>query len=95
MAQSTCSVLDCTVRSRTRGWCQKHYRRWQKHGDPDITQHAQLPLLARFRLRYIVDANGCWLWPLSGSQRYGQLTINGRTVMAHRLAFELLVGPIP
>ena len=43
------------------------------------------------------DRDGCWVWlaSLSGSG-YGQLTDDtGRTRQAHRLAYELVVGPIP
>jgi hypothetical protein len=30
----TCSVIDCEARAEKRGWCNKHYRRWRKYGDP-------------------------------------------------------------
>ena len=44
-----------------------------------------------------VDADGpCWLWTAScQSAGYGQFVINGRPQVAHRVAWELLVGPIP
>jgi hypothetical protein len=29
-----CSVSDCAAEAKRRGWCFKHYQRWQKHGDP-------------------------------------------------------------
>ena len=29
-----CSIDGCENRVCLRGWCQKHYRRWLKHGDP-------------------------------------------------------------
>lgn len=29
-----CSIEDCTDVSRTRGWCNKHYLAYRKHGDP-------------------------------------------------------------
>lgn len=38
----------------------------------------------------------CWIW--RGAQTrdgYGKLGRNGRTVLAHRYAYELEVGPIP
>lgn len=31
---TTCSVADCPTNAVTRGWCDKHYRRWKTHGDP-------------------------------------------------------------
>ncbi len=30
----TCSIDDCPKPARARGWCVKHYQRWQTHGDP-------------------------------------------------------------
>lgn len=40
--------------------------------------------------------SGCWLWlgKLSASG-YGNVTHGGRNLMAHRLAYETFVGPIP
>lgn len=29
-----CSISDCPSTASRRGWCQKHYRRWSRHGDP-------------------------------------------------------------
>jgi len=35
MAKKICSVIDCVSTTRLkRGWCEKHYKRWQIHGDP-------------------------------------------------------------
>ena len=36
MSKSTrpCDVEGCARERRTRGWCQMHYKRWWKHGDP-------------------------------------------------------------
>ena len=31
----TCS-LDCGETVHARGWCEKHYRRWLRHGDPTV-----------------------------------------------------------
>lgn len=31
---SPCSVAGCAAPVRARGWCNTHYRRWQRHGDP-------------------------------------------------------------
>lgn len=39
---------------------------------------------------------GCWNWSASTKPSgHGQLRFNGKTVYAHRVSFELNVGPIP
>ncbi len=42
------------------------------------------------------ESTGCWVWQgtrLAGG--YGSVSVRGRTVLAHRLSFELSVGQIP
>jgi hypothetical protein len=38
---------------------------------------------------------GCWPWRSANSRRYGIVRWDGRWHAAHRLVYELLVGPIP
>lgn len=39
---------------------------------------------------------GCWTWTAgTASNGYGSIRIDGRGALAHRVAYELLVGPIP
>lgn len=40
------------------------------------------------------DENGCWPWTGCVAARYGQIQIRPRRYKAHRLAYELLIGPI-
>ena len=39
----------------------------------------------------------CWLWKgtLNRRTHYGKFWLNGRTVSAHRAAYELAIGPVP
>lgn len=30
----SCSVMDCNASAYKRGWCNRHYQRWAKYGDP-------------------------------------------------------------
>lgn len=39
--------------------------------------------------------NDCWNWAASTATGYGKLTINHKTVLAHRVAWNLVNGPIP
>ena len=39
---------------------------------------------------------GCWLWTASpGTYGYGQISVDGRPVGAHRVAYQLVFGEIP
>lgn len=53
--------------------------------------------LGRFRSGYQTDpATGCWIWQrATNGKGYGQFTLMGRTVLAHRAAYFLLVGEVP
>ena len=45
---------------------------------------------------YRINENGCWIWfgsVLSGG--YAHLCVCGRHYLAHRLAYEQTIGPIP
>jgi len=39
--------------------------------------------------------DGCWVWTAARVTGYGRFRLAGKQVGAHRLAYELLVGPIP
>lgn len=44
-------------------------------------------------------ADACWLWTrncgFAGRKGYGQYYFNGRKITAHRMAYQLVCGPIP
>ena len=51
----------------------------------------------RFEAKFELDeTSGCWLWTAATqSDGYGQFWLSPRVQLAHRVAYELLVGPIP
>jgi hypothetical protein len=58
------------------------------------------PVEKRFRDRYYVDGNGCWVWTGSLTTSdpavgYGRFNASGKLVQAHRWSYEHHVGPIP
>lgn len=60
-----------------------------------LQDHWGLPVSERFWSK-VEKTSSCWLWiGACNSHGYGHLGIEGRTVPAHRMAYELLVGPIP
>lgn len=50
--------------------------------------------LKRFLSKVAIDENGCWLWTGAKITGYGVLKVQGRMVLAHRLAYEHWCGPI-
>jgi hypothetical protein len=52
--------------------------------------------MQRFWGKVDKDANGCWLWTAgTGRDGYGKFSFGYKTIMAHRMAYELVCGEIP
>ena len=43
----------------------------------------------------VKKTNGCWIWTGDSSKGYGRIWRGTRRYAAHRVAYELTVGPIP
>jgi hypothetical protein len=56
-----------------------------------------MTLKDRFEDKVSIEPNsGCWLWTGSlNDTGYGQLWVGSKSTRAHRLSYELHVGPIP
>lgn len=95
-SQPKCSVEGCENTSLARGLCRKHYQRWAKYGDPLATR-LDLDRSPEQRFWAFVDKTPtCWLWRGGAmADGYGHFWLNGRTVKAHRVAYEWLRGSIP
>ena len=56
----------------------------------------ELPrLLNRFLGSTVDPDTGCWLWDGATTVGYGRIKRNSRIDMAHRVSYEIFVGPIP
>ncbi len=88
MSKGICSVPQCREPHDSKGYCGRHYMVWRRHGDPLWKQ----PTLSELFWRKVVEAGDCWLWTASGKQ-YGKF--GGEGGLAHRFAYEDMVGPIP
>ena len=49
---------------------------------------------ARLWKRIRVVASGCWEWTGKLSQGYGRMEVRRRSIAAHRVAYQVFVGPI-
>lgn len=53
-------------------------------------------LLRRFHASYEVSESGCWLWTASmAGSGYPKCSVFKKSVAAHRLGYEMMVGLIP
>ena len=59
-----CSIDSCERKSVSRGWCDRHYRRWKRHGDP----------------LYVKPGNGQWGDERPGAPESEQCAVDGCTV---------------
>lgn len=94
-AFTTCSIEGCEKRNRTRGWCDAHYQRFLKWGDPvgGGAPRDRRPWRDRIATDYVVAKNGCWEWiGALDDHGYGVLKVGGRRRFAHRAAFSIAHG---
>jgi hypothetical protein len=94
----SCSIEGCEKKTHIRGWCQAHYCRWKRHGDPLAggTPHLNnVSLEMRFwsKVDKSSGPDGCWLWTAGGyGNGYGAFRLDGKSHLAHRVAYELATG---
>lgn len=97
MDKGTCSIDGCDHPAITRGWCNAHYLRWRRGGDPHsgpVRSYHKDPEAA-FAERTRPDGE-CIVWTGTRNSRgYGTIFANGRRIVAHRYAWERAGREIP
>jgi hypothetical protein len=97
-----CEVDGCmsTCRNGTSTYCEKHYSRVKRHGDPLTVKIDHTPAAERWKTSYEVTPGPlpapCWVWTgPQDSHGYGTIS-EGRKKrhMAHIFVYEQLVGPV-
>lgn len=94
-----CSVDGCErFEKLERGWCFKHYKRWQVHGTP----HGPAPIRHSFsepeKLKEYMNENrriteiGCWEWTRANTAGYGVIVIESKQQRLHRISACLYLG---
>jgi len=91
-----CSISGCDRKHYGRGYCNRHWQRWQRHGDPEFVSYvvAETPEEA-FALRTEWQGD-CLIWiGAKDTSGYGRFWVNGKLQGVHRYAWERVNGPIP
>jgi hypothetical protein len=109
LPEPTCEVDGCSKARRGRRFCPAHDDLRTRNGQPERLPHevhrsralagvpVVLPSDAQVSFwRQVTRGSGCWQWTgCVGSDGYGQVSAPARTrLRAHRVAYELEVGPI-
>ena len=99
-----CSIEGCSKKAIGRGWCSKHYQRWQRHGHPLTITQTEAGEPARF-LDDIISAHlknprpisdPCIIYPYGrGSDGSALLKYKGQTRRGIRVVCEGVNGPPP
>lgn len=70
-----CSIDGCDRIHQARGWCQPHYKRWKKYGDPlGGRTYARWGVhLAWLTEAVNCDTDECIIWPYGTAKGYGMV----------------------
>lgn len=102
----TCSIENCDRPAFAKGWCQRHYTRISRYGDPNAMHQAGgwnkgIPTYSpekRIEVFWsrVTKTETCWFWT-GGTQSdgYGEFWDGTRRVPAHRYAYRLEHGDLP
>lgn len=92
-----CKIENCRGAHEARGWCNKHYQRFLKRGDPLLgVAHFRDPEEAFLARTEPLAWSGCIIWTASRcSGGYGLIWTGERQERAHRYAWQRAKGPIP
>ena len=91
--QIAITKLTNVPRSTVSRWIKSH----AKFNDSRRLKAKNASLLSKIESRFIPEPNsGCWIWIGNVKKNgYGSLTVKNQNFYAHRLAYEIFVGPIP
>lgn len=90
-----CTVEGCTRKCFAIRLCNTHYAYRRKHGPfPKARNLTAKERIEEFSIP--VPESGCWLWTRHLAEGgYGSFGEGGKHHRAHRIAYEVYVGPIP
>ena len=93
-----CSVQGCRKGGKLRrGWCPTHYTKWWKYGDPLAgSTCGGEPMLFIQDVAMAHEGDECLLWPYTkANYGYGEVNVDGRKRLVHRVVCELVYGKPP
>lgn len=99
MAQKPlCTIEGCDKPARKRGWCNMHYEKWRRHGDPlggrSIAPRGSVAAWLYEHSGHTGD--DCLTWPFSRNRHgYGRVHTGTKNTTASRVMCEIAHGAPP
>ena len=98
MTKRTCGAEGCGKPVKTGGYCGRHYENLRLRGS--LIPRTERPLEEQVQgIGWTAAAAGCWEWNGKrnkyGYGRFSAKRLGITETMAHRVMYELYVGPIP
>lgn len=96
MSNNTCSFDTCNEPHHAMGYCSKHYSRWKRHGDASVNLQPKRDSLSDALETRVARIGECLVWTGTKTNLgYGQIYVEGKLKLVHRVAWELENGSIP
>lgn len=96
-----CKLPECSEKHFGKGYCNTHYQRNLRHGDPNKVKFQRSPLSSTDEENFaskVAFSMLCWNWKASTDNGgYGLLRLKDtqKLIGAHRYSYELYKGNIP
>lgn len=93
---SICSIPDCNKSAKRRGWCNAHYKRWLRHGDPVAgrTPNGDVRRFLKAALSY--EGDDCLFWPYARCRKgYARINMSGQSQVASHVVCKEAHGDPP
>lgn len=90
-----CSIEGCRNKHFARGWCNTHYYRWRRHGDPLAARHPLRQRPLHLRLITSLETPCREWWGQHDKDGYGRLDRQGASRRVHVWVWEQVNGPVP
>lgn len=97
----SCAIQGCARNAHrklggSRGWCQAHYKRWRRYGDPVGGRAPNGDPEQFFQMALEYDGDDCIQWPYSRTKTgYARIWVGDRMRIASRLICQAVYGAAP
>jgi hypothetical protein len=89
-----CAVNGCRVKHYAKGFCEKHYGAFKRHGDPLIGRTPPAETRAWIDAHAGYKASECLIWPFARNLNgYAQSTVDGKKMYVHRRMLAMICEP--